>query len=159
MKINSDILFYLVDVCQKKMESYVRPKKEIDKNKIESLVQQLYDLEDKKITKIEWLTNGDLVENKIVSLKKPWVYHYETNITWILYHKYFYEECLKIHIDDGCRYFVRESEIVYKKVSLLKDIFESIDGITELNDDNGVVYLVKNDFSFIKKLPKVFTLS
>lgn len=158
MEINSKILEYIVDVCQKKMDSYVRPKKEFDKNIVESLVQEFYSLENKKITKIEWLISDDLVENKISSLKKPWVYHYESNITWILYYKYFYEECLKMS-DNGCKYFVKESKKFYKKVLLLKNILENIDGITELDEDSGVVYLVKNDFSFIKKIPKVFTLN
>jgi hypothetical protein len=158
MKINSDLLIHLTSVCGEKMETYVRDKKNFGEKKVEDLVYQLYALEGKKINKIEWLFDGNRVDEKIMTLSKPWLYHHDSHITWVLFHKYFYEECQKINIDHGCQYFVEESSDTYKKVSILKEIFENVDGITEL-DENGTVYLVNIDFTFIKKLTKSFTLS
>lgn len=158
MKIDSDILMYLTTVCSEKMETYVRDKKNFNKKKVEDLVNQLYTLEGQKIDKIEWLSDGNRVDEKVITLSKPWLYHHDSHITWVLFHKYFYEECQKIKIDYGCQYFVEESADTYKKVLLLKEIFENIDAITEL-DENNTVYLVNTDFNFIKKITKPFTLN
>lgn len=158
MKIDSDILMYLTTVCSEKMETYVRDKKNFNKKKVEDLVNQLYTLEGQKIDKIEWLSDGNRVDEKVITLSKPWLYHHDSHITWVLFHKYFYEECQKIKIDYGCQYFVEESAETYKKVLLLKEIFENIDAITEL-DENNTVYLVNTDFNFIKKITKPFTLN
>jgi len=158
MKIDSDILMHLTTVCSEKMETYVRDKKNFNKKKVEDLVHQLYTLEGQKIDKIEWLSDGNRVDEKVITLSKPWLYHHDSHITWVLFHKYFYEECQKIKIDYGCQYFVEESADTYKKVLLLKEIFENIDAITEL-DENNTVYLVNTDFNFIKKITKPFTLN
>ena len=158
MKIDSDILMHLTTVCSEKMETYVRDRKNFDKKKVEDLVNQLYTLEGQKIDKIEWLSDGNRVDEKVITLSKPWLYHHDSHITWVLFHKYFYEECQKIKIDYGCQYFVEESADTYKKVLLLKEIFENIDAITEL-DENNTVYLVNTDFNFIKKITKPFTLN
>jgi len=158
MKIDSDILMHLTTVCSEKMETYVRDKKNFNKKKVEDLVNQLYTLEGQKIDKIEWLSDGNRVDEKVITLSKPWLYHHDSHITWVLFHKYFYEECQKIKIDYGCQYFVEESADTYKKVLLLKEIFENIDAITEL-DENNTVYLVNTDFNFIKKITKPFTLN
>jgi len=158
MKIDSDILMHLTTVCSEKMETYVRNKKNFDEKKVEDLVHQLYILEGKKINKIEWLSDGNRVDEKVMTLSKPCFYHHDSHITWVLFHKYFYEECQKIKIDYGCQYFVEESADTYKKVLLLKEIFENIDAITEL-DENNTVYLVNTDFNFIKKITKPFTLN
>ena len=68
MKIDSDILMHLTTVCSEKMETYVRDKKNFDKKKVEDLVHQLYALEGQKINKIEWLSDGNRVDEKVMTL-------------------------------------------------------------------------------------------
>jgi len=156
VKINESILSFLHQICNQEIDYYVRPSEKKSDEEIESLVKELYRLEGKEIKKIEWLKNRTLLNQK---LKNSWVYHYDLNMQWVLFHKFFYENCLKFKEDDGCRYFIEESESTYKKICILKEILDNIDGITELNEEEGTIHLVSLDLDLFKNGIKKFTLS
>lgn len=159
MEINPSILSYLHQSCNYVIDSYTKPTKNKTKETIESLVKELYGLEGKHIQNIKWIHDDNFVEEQINKSKTPWVYHYDLNIHWILFFKNFYEGCLRFNEDSGCKFFIEESGDIYKKVLLLEKILQNIDGITELDENNGTIYLVDLDISFIKKNKLEFILN
>ena len=138
MEIPKDVLDFVIESTNNNMENYVRKQYHSDEV-ILWCANFLYD-ENKNI---KWVNNIYEIKKIINVSEKPWAYHYSLNINWVLFFISLFE-----HIQP----YLNEEDFedmlsIYIKVTLLKNIFDHIDGIIE---DGDTIYLVKTDVNFIK---------
>jgi len=152
MEIPNKIMEIITEKCQNVVDNYKKPDKRfIDIEGIEDKVKKLYELEGQKVNKITWLSDIFTVWEIVQGLDSPWVYHHKSNMPWVLFYKTFYETCLKME-EESCKYFVNEGKETYERISLLKDILDYVDGVTELSKEKGEICLVRVDISLINDI-------
>lgn len=153
MEIPKEILDKIIPPIHQLFEKYERNnynKKNLNFNK-ERLVKLTYEFYDKE-KEIRWVEDINEVKKIVSKSEKPWVYHYTLNLNWTVFFTMLYE-----HIGwDEFREWKEEVQPIYWKALHLKWLLENVDGIIE---DGNVVYLIKDDVSFINTKLDRFTLS
>jgi hypothetical protein len=153
MEIPKEILDGIIPSVHRLFEKYERnnPNKinmNFNKERLLELAYEFYN----KGKEIRWVEDINEVKKIASKSEKPWVYHYTLNLNWVVFFTMLYE-----HIYwDVNKEWKDEVKPIYTKALHLKWLLENVDGIIE---DGNVVYLIKDDVSFINTKLEKFTLS
>lgn len=142
MDIPKNILDKAIENTHKIFEGYERNHRKtlkLDKKQLTECVRRLYDEE----KEVKFVDNIHEIKTILEYSEKPWVYHYSLNLNWVVFFTIFYEHIYS-HIPDEEK---ADARPIYYKTLNLKWILENVDGIIE---DKNIVYLVKDDATFIK---------
>lgn len=156
MRLNSKILDEIIEESTFRVETYDRISN-LSKEEIESTVLELFKHDGIKVKNLVWIEDEIEVYRKIKNLDQPWVYHYNVNLNWVVLFRTYFNYIINnnlvdvVHPDD-----FSDLEDIYLKVCCLNKILDNVDGLVE---DKNIVYIVKTDFSLIKKDIKKMSLN
>jgi hypothetical protein len=150
MELPTPLLDKIIEYTNYIFENHTRSK-HLTKQELEIIVRHLYNMDDKTITKIKWVSDVYEIRDLLKNIDKPWVYHYSLNLNWVLFFKTYYEfvsfKSFKYIKETTRTNFDVENRDVYKKVCCLYDILNNIDGVIE---DGDTIYLIKDDVTLIR---------
>lgn len=137
MKLPEEFLSKIIEESESFFKNYER----VSYMTEDDLIKETSDLYNGKNVYI--IKNIYNVENILKDSENPFVYHYSSNLNWVLFFNKLYQ---KMWVND----YIKEGddlEVIYLKTCRLEIIFNHFDGIIEKEND---IYLVKDDINFIK---------
>lgn len=137
MKLPKELLLEII----KESENFFCEYKRISHLSEEDVIKETSDLYPGK--EVVLIKNVYEIKNILKHSEKPWVYHYSSNLNWVLFFNKLYQKMwVYDYIDED-----NDLEEIYLKTCRLEIIFNHVDGIIEKDD---IIYLVKDDIDIIK---------